>query len=81
MRAVLSVSMPTATLRRLKKKAKDKEMTVSAYLVRLVDEDEHLISEEELLEDIRVSEKEIREEKGVILRSDDDIKKFFKRLR
>ena len=40
-----------------------------------------MISEEELLEDIRIGEKEFREGKGVVLRSDDDIAKFFERLR
>jgi len=81
MRSVLSISIPPKKLKALKKKAKKDGITISAYVLRIIDEEEHMISEEELLEDIRIGEKEFREGKGVVLRSDDDIAKFFERLR
>ncbi len=76
MRSVLSISIPTATLRSLKKKAKDKEMTVSAYIVRLIVEEEHLISEEELLEDIGQGREDFKAGRCRVMGPNDKIEDF-----
>ncbi len=81
MRAILSLSIPPKKLASLKKRAKNNRMTISAYVMRVINEEEHLMSEEELLQDIRIGEKEYREGKCAVLRSDKDIDAFFKRLR
>ena len=81
MRSVLSISISPVAVRRIKKRAKAKGMTVSAYLVRLADVEETMISEEELMEDIRQGEEDRRQGKGTILRSDEDVATFFKKLR
>jgi predicted DNA-binding protein len=73
MRSVLSVSIPAATLRRLKKKAKDEDMTVSAYIVRLVDEEEGAITEEELLAFAKEAEEDVRTGKAKRLKSPQDL--------
>ncbi len=49
MRAVLSISIPPEKLAALKKKAQLANMTISAYILQRVDEEEHLINEDELL--------------------------------
>lgn len=76
MRSLLSVSMPVATLKRLKKKAKDKKVSVSAYIVRLLEEDEYLISEEELLEDIRQGQEDYKNGKYRSMGPNDKIEDF-----
>lgn len=73
MRSVLSISVPPKKLAILKKRAKKAGLTVSAYVLRIVDEDEHLISEEELLEDIRQSEKDFAAGRYTVIGPDDRI--------
>jgi len=53
MRAILSISIPPKKLAALKKRAKIEGMTISAYVIQKIDEDEYMISEDELLEDIK----------------------------
>jgi hypothetical protein len=81
MRSVLSISVPPKKLAALKKRAKSQGMTISAYVLRFVDEEERMISEEELLEDIRVGEKEYRDGKCKVLRTDADFNQFFRNAR
>ncbi len=81
MRSVLSISIPPKKLSVLKKRAKSEGMTISAYILRFVDEEEKMISEEELLEDIRISEQEYRDGKCKVLRSDADVEQFFRSVR
>lgn len=75
MRSLLSVSMPAATLKRLKKRAKEKKMSVSAYLVSLFVEDDadHLITEKELLAFAKEAEKEVHSGKTKKLRKAEDL--------
>jgi hypothetical protein len=75
MRHVLSVSMPGEMVSHITKKAKKLGLSISAYMQRLVMHDELLISEDELLEDIRITERERRAGKLHLLRSIDDLDK------
>ena len=59
MRSVLSISIPPKKLQAIKKKAKEEGLTISAYVVSLLDEGEMMISEEELLNDVRQNRKDI----------------------
>lgn len=59
MRSVLSISIPPKKLAALKKRAKNEGMTISAYTIHLLDESETMISEDELLSDIRENRKDI----------------------
>lgn len=77
MRSVLSISIPPKKLAALKKRAKSKGMTISAYAIRVFDEEEHLISEEELLEDIRQGRKDFKEGKCRVMGPNDRIEDFF----
>lgn len=77
MRSLLSVSMPAATLKRLKKKAKAKKLSVSAYIVHLVEEEEKMIPEEELLKDIKQGRKDWKAGKVRIMGPDDAVEDFF----
>ncbi len=76
MRAVLSISIPPKKLAALKKRAKSQGMTISAYIIQKMDEEEHMISEEELLEDIRESEKDFAEGRFTVIGPDDKIEDF-----
>lgn len=51
-------------------------MTVSAYVLTRIDEKEYVISEEELLEDIRISRKEFEEGKCRVMGPNDRIEDF-----
>ncbi len=66
MRQVLSLSLPLQTTKELKKSSKQKGFTsVSSYIKYLFEADQDLISEEELLEDIRIAEKEYKAGKTI----------------
>ena len=64
MRQVLSISLPATAVKQIKKTTKKRGFpSVSAYIQTLVGEnetEEHLISEDELLEAIREAEEEYR---------------------
>ncbi|MFH0770147.1 MAG: hypothetical protein V1926_02100 [Candidatus Peregrinibacteria bacterium] len=76
MRSVLSISIPPKKLAALKKRAKRQGMTVSAYFLRFVDEEERLITEEELLRDIQLSEKDFKAGRYTVIGPDDHIEDF-----
>lgn len=76
MRSVLSISIPPKKLTVLKKRAKSRGMTVSAYLLRIVDEEERLITEEALLEDIRQSEKDFAAGRYTVIGPKDKVSDF-----
>ena len=66
MRQVLSLSLPQPTTKELKKTAKQRGFdSVSGYVKYLFEADKDLISEEELLENIKIAEKEYKEGKCV----------------
>ncbi len=73
MRSVLSISIPPKKLAALKKRAKSQGMTISAYILRFVDEEEHMISEQELLEDIRQSERDFAAGRYTVIGPNDRI--------
>ncbi len=77
MRSVLSISLPPKKLAFIKKRAKSEGMTVSAYVIQKIDEEEHMISEAELLEDIRQGRKDFKEGKCRVMGPDDKIEDFF----
>lgn len=77
MRSVLSLSIPPKKLALLKKRAKDEGMTISAYVIHKIDEEEHMISEEELLVDIRQGRKDFKEGKCRVMGHADKIEDFF----
>lgn len=76
MRAVLSISIPPKKLAALKKRAKSEGMTISAYVIHRIDDEENMISEEELLEDIRESEKDFAAGRFTTIGPDDKIEDF-----
>ena len=66
MRQVLSISLPQSEVKTIKRKTKERGFkTVSDYIKFLVkeDNDDDWISDEELMEDIRIAEKEYKEGK------------------
>jgi len=71
MREVLSISLPAATIVKIKKTAKDRGYdSVSEYIQRLVIEDrDDIISEKELLKDIKSSESDYKKGKTRVLKS------------
>lgn len=75
MRSVLSVSIPAATLHRLKKKAKDQDITVSAYIQRIVlqDQEEDLMTEDQLLAFANEAERDVRTGKTKRLKKPEDL--------
>jgi len=77
MRSVLSISISPKKLAALKKKVKAEGITVSAYFIRMIDEDmEHVISEEELLEDLKQGEKDLAEGRYRTMGPNDNIEDF-----
>jgi phosphosulfolactate synthase (CoM biosynthesis protein A) len=76
MRSVLSISIPPKKLAALKKRAKNEGMTISAYVIQKIDDEENMISEEELLEDIRQNRKDIAAGKFRIMGPGDTIEDF-----
>jgi macrodomain Ter protein organizer (MatP/YcbG family) len=76
MRAVLSISIPPKKLQIIKKKAKKEGMTISAYVIQLIDEEEGMISEKELLEDLKQGEKDFAEGRYVSMGPNDKIEDF-----
>lgn len=77
MRSVLSISIPPKKLAALKKRAKCEGMTISAYVLSFVDQGEDLITEAELLEDIRQGERDLAQGKYRILGPGDALEEFF----
>lgn len=75
MRSVLSISIPPKKLASLKKRAKSQGMTISAYVLRFVDE-EDVIPEEELLRDIHQNRKDIAAGRFRIMGLGDSIEEF-----
>jgi predicted DNA-binding protein len=76
MRSVLSISLPSATLKSLKKKAKDKDMTVSAFVLKVIEldmQDEHHITEEDLLAFAEEAKNDVLSGKSKKLRSPEDL--------
>ena len=76
MRSVLSISIPPKKLKVLKKKAENNGMTVSAYVLRILDEEDHMISEEEFLKDLRQGEKDLANGNYRTMGPDDAIEDF-----
>ena len=66
MRQVLSLSLPPQTAKEIKKNAKQKGFTsVSSYIKFLFEADNDVISKEELLEDVKIAEKEYKQGKTI----------------
>lgn len=76
MRSVLSISIPPKKLAALKKMAKTEGMTISAYVIHVLDQEEAMISEDELLRDIRQNRKDIAAGKYRIMGPNDTIEDF-----
>ncbi len=73
MRTVIPVSFPPDKAKSLKKKAKKAGMTTSAYVLHLYINEEHLISEDELLEHAKIAEQERKAGKLKLLKSFKDL--------
>ncbi len=70
MRTVLSLSMPVRTAQQIKRRAKQRGYkSVSAYIQNIVAEDEHLITEEELIKSMKLAEKEYKAGKTIVVKS------------
>ena len=80
MREVLSISGPKATIKKMKNRAKMNDMSVSAWVIRIAEEEFDMISEQELLEDIRVGEAEIRLGSCPVLSTAAAVDQYFKHL-
>jgi hypothetical protein len=76
MRAVLSISIPPHKLAKLKKRAELENMTVSAYVIGMVDAEENMIREEELLSDIANNHQEIKRGNYRMMGPSDSIEDF-----
>lgn len=72
MRSILTLSLPPDVLASLKRKAKHAGTSVSAYVRRLVVHEEHLISEEELLQKSKKALREYRKGNYKVLKSFED---------
>lgn len=81
MRSVLSLSLPADIVSNIQAQAKKLGISVSSMMKQMWEYQSACISEEELLKDIRIGKKEYREGKCAVLRSEEDIEKYFKRLR
>lgn len=77
MRSVLSISLPAKQAAALKRRAKSKGMTISAYALKVFQQDEYLISEEELLKDIEQNRKDLKAGKCRVMSSNDRVEDFF----
>ncbi|MBU1179554.1 hypothetical protein KJ885_01280 [Patescibacteria group bacterium] len=70
MRQVLSLSLPQSATKEIKDLSKKRGFdSVSAYVKYLITLDKDLISEEELLEDIKIGQKEYKQGKTVVAKS------------
>lgn len=76
MRSVLSISISPVAVRRIKKRAKARGMTVSAYLVKIIDMDdteEHTTTEDEMLAFAKEAERDVRSGKAKKLKKPTDL--------
>ena len=78
MRSVRTFSLQPEILASLQKLAKQAGMNISKYISQLIEREEHLISEDELLEDCRQAEEDYLKGDYVVLKNAKDIKKFFR---
>ncbi len=70
MRQVISLSLPTKTAKKIKEKSKQRGFkSVSGYVQSLIEDDQDLISEDELMEIIEAGEREYREGKAIKVNS------------
>jgi len=70
MRQVLSISLPGQIIQKIKQRSKKRGFaSVSHYIKYLLEGDDDLISEQELLEDIKAAEKEYKEGKTIKAKS------------
>lgn len=60
MRSVLSVSLPEWTKKEIEDRAQKSNQTVSAYIIRVMEFEKSLISEDELLKMAKKAEKDYR---------------------
>lgn len=73
MRSILSISVPPKKLAVLKKRAKAHGVTVSAYIIRKIEEDiEHEITEKELLQYAREAKSDVKHRKVKELKYPED---------
>ena len=80
MRSVLSISLPAEMVASIQERAKELGISVSLLMKRMWERQSTFITEEELLEDCRIAEKEYRKGKCKVLRTKKDIEKFFRSL-
>lgn len=80
MRATVTLSFPADLLKELKKTAKRAGLSVSTYVQKMFSFQRNLISEEELLEDIRIGKYEAERGDTIPLGTDEDIEKFFRAI-
>lgn len=60
MRSILSISLPEEKKREIEKRAKKANQTTSSYIIRIVELEKSLISEEELIKMATRAEKDYR---------------------
>ena len=81
MRSVRTFSLQPEILASLQKLAKQAGMNISKYISQLIEREEHLISEDELLQRCKEAEENYRNGDYVVLKNAKDIKKFFQMRR
>jgi len=69
MRSILSVSLPAWTKKEIEDRAQKTNLSVSAYIIRVVEFEKSLISEDELLKMAKKAEKDYRNGKTKKLKS------------
>ncbi len=72
-RAILNISVPEAVKKDIVRRAKKSKSTLSAYILRAVELERNLISEDELLKRAKRAMKEYRAGKTKVLRSLEDL--------
>lgn len=63
MRSILSISLPEEKKKEIERRAKKADQTTSAYIIRIVELEKNLISEDELVEMAKKAEKDYESEK------------------
>ena len=75
MRSILTLSLPADLLADLKRKARSAGVGVSAYIRKMLEHEQHLVTEDELLARWKRARKNYREGKVHVLHGSDDFRK------
>ena len=77
MRSILSISLPADLLALIRKKAQKAGLSMSAYVRRLIENEDLLISEEEILEMAKEAQADYKAGRYKVWKNHDDIDEAF----